>query len=472
MTDNQMTLPNGKVITFNEQQVEAIQKIRKWLKDKNKTFFTLAGHAGTGKTSIIKKILDEYRWGVVVSAPTHKAKKKIIEATDIEGCTLHSILGLRADVALEAYNPNDPTFSPIAPPRIGDYSLLILDEVSMVNKSLFELIKEKVINCNTKVLFMGDSAQLPPVNEDITPAFNDESIERFELTIIERQEIDNPLLPIFVILRNNLNCLNVPISRKTNISESGKGIVFILDKKEFRKIVIEKFKSNEFKKDSDYCKGLAWKNDTVVASNKIVRDEIFGENADIVEVGDILMGYRTVTNERQNYNIIVNSADYHVMNKSKIEKNAYDITGFRVKLREDLPRKKFSYADVFIINSNDYDNLHLYAEMHDFFRDAAKLNKKKWKDYYEFRRSNLLMVTIDKHRNGLYRNSRDTIQKDIDSGFFITIHKAQGSTYQNVMVNEIDLNLNQNIVERNKLRYVALSRPTTCAYVLSSKLDR
>jgi len=469
--DNQLLLPSGKIITFNEQQVEGIQKIRKWLKDKNKTFFTLAGYAGTGKTSIIKKILDEYRWGVVVSGPTHKSKKKIIETTDVEGQTLHSLLGLRPDISIDAFNPNDPQFNPIALPRITMYNFVIIDEVSMVNKELYELIKEKVMGSSTKVLFMGDACQLPPISQDISPTFNDECIEKFELTIIERQEIDNPLLPIFVILRDNLNELNVPLKRKTNISESGKGIVFILDKREFRKIVIEKFKGIEFKTDSDYCKGLAWKNDTVIASNKIVRDEIFGENADIIEVGDILMGYRTVTNEKQNYNIIVNSADYHVVYKSEIEKNKYDIKGFRVKLREDLVRKMFHYVDVFIIDSSDHDNLHLYAEMHDFFRDIAKTDKKKWKDYYEFRRTNLLMITIDKHRNGLLRSAYNVIQKDIDYGFFITIHKAQGSTYKNVMVNEVDLNLNQNIAERNKLRYVAFSRPTTCAYVLSSKID-
>ena len=179
--DNQLLLPSGKIITLNIDQIEGIQKIKIWLKDRDKNFFTLSGPAGTGKSTVIKKILDNYRWGVVVSGPTHKSKKKIMETTDIEGFTLHSLLGLRADVSMESYNPNNPIFNPIALPRITDYSLLILDEVSMVNKALYELIKEKVIGSSTKVLFMGDACQLPPVNQDISPAFNDESIENFEL---------------------------------------------------------------------------------------------------------------------------------------------------------------------------------------------------------------------------------------------------------------------------------------------------
>ena len=77
-----MTLPDGRVINFTDEQYDGIVKIRKWLKSK-KQFFTLAGYAGTGKSTIIKKIIDEYRGRLVVSAPTHKAKKVIMRTTEI-----------------------------------------------------------------------------------------------------------------------------------------------------------------------------------------------------------------------------------------------------------------------------------------------------------------------------------------------------------------------------------------------------
>jgi exodeoxyribonuclease-5 len=109
--------------------------------------------------------------------------------------------------------------------------------------------------------------------------------------------------------------------------------------------------------------------------------------------------------------------------------------------------------------------------MHDFFRDMGKSNKKMWKKYYEFRRSNLLMRTIDKYADGQYRSSSDIIVKDIDYGYFLTIHKSQGSTYKHTMVMENDLNLNRNIIERNKLRYVAFSRPEKTCTVLTTKID-
>jgi ATP-dependent exoDNAse (exonuclease V) alpha subunit len=471
LPDNQLALPNGKIITFNNQQYEGINKIRRWLKTKNQPFFTISGYAGTGKTLSIKKILDEYNWGVVVSAPTHKAVKVIRNITNKEGQTLHSLLGLRPDVELSDFNPNAPQFNPIAVPKITDYNLVILDECSMVNKSLFELIQEKIKNSNTKILFVGDSAQLPPVSEDFSVVFSQSDIEIHELTKVERQDCDNPLMLIYDMLRNNLEKLDGGYKRKTNILDSGEGIIFIINKIEFRKAVLEKFNSNEFKKDSDYCKGLAWKNETVMASNNVVRTEIFGKNSNIIEIGDILTAYRSVNSENQRYNIIENSADYHVIEKSNLEENKYEIKGFCVKLREDLAKKEFKFLDVFIIDANNHDNLHHYAEMHDFFRDMGKTNKKLWTKYYDFRRCNLLMKTIYKYKNGLYRSNCDIINKDLDYGYFLTIHKSQGSTYQHVMVIENDLNLNWNIIERNKLRYVAFSRPEKTCTVLTTRID-
>ena len=50
-----------------------------------------------------KKILDEYHGGIVVSAPTHKAKKVIKNTTGKQAETLHALLGLRPDLDLDQY---------------------------------------------------------------------------------------------------------------------------------------------------------------------------------------------------------------------------------------------------------------------------------------------------------------------------------------------------------------------------------
>lgn len=236
-------------------------------------------------------------------------------------------------------------------------------------------------------------------------------------------------------------------------------------------MVLDKFMSNEFKNDINYCKGMAWQNDTVMKSNKVVRTAIFGNDADVIEVDDILMGYRTISNDRQDKTIIQNSADYRVIEKSTLEENGYGISGYRVKIREDLPKGEFEIQDVFIINTNDHNNLHLYGEMHDFFKDMAKSNKKMWRKYYEFRRNNILMKTIDKHRNGLYRNTGEVIVKDLDYGFFVTCHKVQGSTYQHVVILLSDIEENWVLKEKNQLFYTSLTRPKLSARIFCNKIE-
>lgn len=471
MNENQLKLPNGKIITFNPEQFDGVKKINHWLKN-GETFFTLAGYAGTGKSTIVKKVLDSYRYGVVVSAPTHKAKKVVMNTTGKDGQTLHALLGLRPDVDLDNFNPNNPKFNPIATPKITDYNFIVIDEASMINQELYDLLIDKTLHSRTKVLFMGDPAQIPPVGEKASVVFlQDQTKEFYQLTKIERQNNTNPLAFVYSDLRNNLDKLDGGFKRITNMNDLDEGVVFTVDKRVFREAILEKYKSDEFQKDTDYAKVIAWKNDTVMMSNAVIREQLLGKDTDIVEKGDLLMGYRGVSEEKQRFNIIENSADYRVVRKSGLEENAYGIMGYPMQLREDLAKGRFKHQDIFIINARDHNNLHLYAEMHDFFRDMGKSNKKNWKKYYEFRRCNILMKTIDKYRTGLYRGSSDVIVKDLDYGYAITCHKSQGSTYTHVFVMENDINDNWVLKERNQLKYTSLTRPSISATVLTNKID-
>lgn len=469
LLDNQLRLTNGKIITFNDEQFEGINKIRKWLKS-DKSYLLLTGPAGTGKSTIIKKILEEYRGGVVVSAPTHRAKKVIGKITNKKSKTIHSLLGLRMDVSLENFSPNNPIFNPIAIPQITDYQWVIIDEASMLNYDLLNLIKEKIGKSRTKILFMGDIFQICPVGEKRSEVFYDVEIEKVELTKIERQIDGNPLLLLYEDIRKNIEILN-GFPKKTNVNNIGEGIIFTTNKKEFRKAMFEKYHSEEFKNNINYVKTVAWKNETVMLSNKIIRTELFGNNSDIVEINDLLTGYRTISNSRLTYNIIENSGDYRVIEKSNLEENSYGIKGFQVKIREDLGKNKFKYDDIFIVDITDHENLHLYGQMHDFFCEMGKGNKKMWRKYYDFRRNNIIMCDIDKYINGMYRNISDIIKKDIDWGYSCTVHKIQGGTLNTVFILDTDIGLNWVLREKNQIFYVAVSRPTTIAYVLSNRID-
>jgi len=469
--DNELILSSGKRIKFNEQQIEGITKINAWLKNKDKKFFTLAGAAGTGKSSILKKITDNFRGRVGISAPTHKAKRVVAKMTELDGVTLHSILGLRPDLDLDNFNPNKPEFSPIAEIKMYQYDLLVIDESSMINLGLLDLIKEVAADISKiKILFIGDPAQIPPVGEKSSAVFTDPNIEIHWLTKVERQKDSNPLCLIYDKLRNNQKEDYIDYPRVTNINELGEGIYFLSNKEEFRLSLINKFKTTEFKNDTDFVKVIAWRNNTVMDSNKIIRNEIFGNESDIVEIGDIFMGYRSISDKKGYTNLIENSCDYTVTEKSTKFKNRFGIAGYTVKVKEEIENKRFKFKDIFLVDTSDFDNVHLYAEKHDNLKRISKANKKMWKDYYSFRRESILNVSIDEYADGTKRPSSEVIAKDIDYGYAITAHKSQSSTYTHVFIIEDDINLNPKIRERNQILYVAYTRPTTTATILSSRI--
>lgn len=468
MIDNQLTLPNGKIITLNDQQTEGLGKILEWLKS-DKMFFTLAGVAGSGKSTISKKIIELcniYESDICISAPTHKAVKVVSRMSEIQGKTMHTILGLRPDVQLENFLPNFPEFAPIAPPKIGNYKLIFIDEASMINSELFKFLKKLNRGFKVKILFMGDPCQIPPVGEAQSVVFSDPEIEIFWLTKVIRQKGSNPLMPIYDAIRSNLDDYYGGFERITNINEKGEGVLFTSSKGEFRNLIIEEFSSDKAKNDIEYVKLIAWTNDSVMKSNYLIRNIIYGENPDIVELNENLMGYRTISDATMKFNIIENSGDYRVIKKSTLEENMYGILGYRLTLREKIDETYNNDTDVFLIDNSDHVNLHRYAGMHDMFRDQAVKNKKLWRKYYEFRRKNMILVDIDQFENGAKRGKKDYIKKDICYGYSITGHKSQGSTYNRVFLLLNNIYESSNINERNRITYVALSRPTTIAFVL------
>lgn len=140
-------------IELSERQKEAIKLIN----DNNVTIIT--GGPGTGKTTIIKTIIDIYedrKNKVVLCAPTGRAAKKMTETTGKEASTLHRLLEIGKideDDFVKEYKYEG---TPI------DADVIIVDEVSMVDMFLMNYLL-KCIYKGTKLVLVGDSDQLPSV---------------------------------------------------------------------------------------------------------------------------------------------------------------------------------------------------------------------------------------------------------------------------------------------------------------------
>lgn len=140
-------------IELSERQKEAIKLIN----DNNVIIIT--GGPGTGKTTIIKTIIDIYenrKNKVVLCAPTGRAAKKMTETTGKDASTLHRLLEIGKideDSFMKDYNYDG---API------DADVIIVDELSMVDMFLMNFLL-KCIYKGTKLILVGDSDQLPSV---------------------------------------------------------------------------------------------------------------------------------------------------------------------------------------------------------------------------------------------------------------------------------------------------------------------
>ena len=167
-------------IELSEKQREAVLSIN----DSNVTIIT--GGPGTGKTTIIKTIIDlfeERKKKVVLTAPTGRAAKKMTEATGREASTLHRLLGIgKLDDEGIYSRHSDYKGEPI------DADLVVVDELSMVDM----FIMDYLLNCiyqGTKLILVGDVDQLASVGPGsvLKDLINSDTINTVKLDKIFRQ---------------------------------------------------------------------------------------------------------------------------------------------------------------------------------------------------------------------------------------------------------------------------------------------
>ena len=134
----------------------------------------MSGAAGTGKTTVVQEIIrmfkDKYK--IIVSAPTHKAKEVIGEITNLRAETIHSLLGLRPNIDLETFDPNNPTYQQLVEERISSADIHIIDECSMINKELFKMLIKKAILYKKRIIFIGDIPLKTSLSKTLTTPFS------------------------------------------------------------------------------------------------------------------------------------------------------------------------------------------------------------------------------------------------------------------------------------------------------------
>ena len=189
-------------ITLSEKQKETIKVVN----DNNVCVIT--GGPGTGKTTIIKFIIELYKKEnkkVVLCAPTGRAAKRMSETTGEEATTIHRLLCLGKVEESLGMERVDYAIEPI------DTDVLIIDEMSMVDVFLMNYIL-KGLYMGTKLVLVGDVNQLPSVGPGnvLKDIINSETVETIELNEIFRQAAKSQIITNAHKVNNGENFLEVP----------------------------------------------------------------------------------------------------------------------------------------------------------------------------------------------------------------------------------------------------------------------
>lgn len=177
-------------MALSPQQDRAIKSVNAWLKDDHAPqVFYLAGFAGTGKTTIAKKLAQD-AGKVVFAAFTGKAALVLKSKGCKNASTIHSLIYKpeEDDRGIMSFllNKHD---SPAA-----SADLIVIDEVSMVGEDL----GKDLLSFGRKVLVLGDPAQLPPVGGE---GFFTARQPDFMLTEVHRQAAESPVLHLATTVR-------------------------------------------------------------------------------------------------------------------------------------------------------------------------------------------------------------------------------------------------------------------------------
>ena len=186
----------------NEGQKTALDRLTEFLNSSEQEF-TLIGRGGTGKTTIIKKILAENPGKSILGITVaHKAKKVLGRSIGKDKVkTVASALAIKLDESSGKFSPDVfARANDRVPIKYAD--IIIVDEASMISPSIYDEIMS-LKEMGAKVIFMGDNAQLPPVGEQVdSPVFDIKN----QYTLLEkmRQAKTSPIIGVGTQVAENI----------------------------------------------------------------------------------------------------------------------------------------------------------------------------------------------------------------------------------------------------------------------------
>ena len=437
------------------------------LNEDDNSLFILKGYAGTGKTTILSSIINNL-WKIkksgVLMAPTGRAAKVLSNYTNTEANTIHK----------KIYFPKKNSSGNIdfvLQTNKSKNTIFIVDEASMIsstsqNKKLFDttsllsdLIQFVYSGYKCKIIFIGDTAQLPPVNSKLSPSLDPDYLEEnynknvlsIELDEVVRQEVLSGILNNATILRESL--IDEDFEEfKFNISGFN-DIIRLQDGEDIINSLTDSY--NIFGKEETAL--IVRSNKRANLYNQQIRNRIlFNENE--LSVGDNLMVVKNNyywLKSTSEAGFIANGDIIKILEISRIV-DLYDFRFAEVSVQMiDYPKMK-PFDTVLMLDTINLETPSLNYEK------ANHLYNEVMKDYVseKVKYKRFLKVKNNKYFNAL----------QVKFSYAMTCHKSQGGQWTSVFVEQPYL---PNGIDKDFIRwlYTALTRAKEKLYLIGFKDD-
>jgi hypothetical protein len=479
---------------------------------------------------------------VCAIAPTHKSKKVVRNVLNqgallpVAAFTVASALNKVREhsfVATKKYSGGNSQ-------KLSSYGLFIIDEISMINDEDLQKLLAFAAKFGKKVLLIGDSNQIPCpsakydfeesyMQKKDNYAFTNPYIKKVCLTQIVRQAEGSPILALACFIRDHL-LTDMPFPYIIHTTQYPNCIPYSQ--------AYETFKAHYTPTNTNSCRVIAYTNQSVKAHNQEIR-ALCGYEEDYV-VGELLTGYvnvgwpELIIENGEDYLItkIARTSSHSVGSFRGLSGRLLDLVVADTKQRvqsqffiqyNDPANYAFMSALIELAEKvnkpgstkQDFRNYSVLKNRVIFMEDIYKMDGVIYTEH-SFKESHpLLFVNVnelispqsfepiesklahkinttyahiieariaDRHKTlGDSENLADRfmmIEKDMYYGYSITAHKSQGSTYDAVVVDEMDFQkisdkwnykydlMEMRTKEKNQLRYVAYTRAKQHLYIL------
>ena len=445
-----------------EQEI-AVKSLSEFLlSTANDTVFVLRGYAGTGKTSLVGalvKAMDKLQQKSVLLAPTGRAAKVFSAYAGHPAFTIHKKIYRQQSFSNEVSNfsIND---------NLTTHTLYIVDEASMISNeglsgSMFgtgrlldDLVEFVYSGAGCRLLLMGDTAQLPPVGEEQSPALATEALKGYGLNVIEvdltqvvRQVQSSGILWNATQIRQLIaedECFSLP-----KIKVSGFPDIQVVRGDELIDTLTDCYEKDGMDETIVVCRS----NKRANIYNKGIRAQILYRE-DELNTGDLLMVAKNNyfwTEKYKEMDFIANG-EIAVVRRVRRTRELY---GFR-------------FAEVLLAfpDQNDFE-LEANLLLDTLHSDAPALPKTEndrlfysvLEDYVDItvKRERMKKMKADPHYNAL----------QVKYAYAVTCHKAQGGQWQNVFLDQGYMSDEYLTPDYFRWLYTAFTRASKTLYLVN-----